>query len=369
MLLRRRTRPIDVQLGTGKRAHGALLHDGSFESPEERLPACARTARVKLLLPAGEVRGVFVHLAASGDQGFGLRLRFAEPLVARGVGAVVLENPYYGARRPKAQYAHQVRCVSDMHLMASATFLEGRSLLRWLRDELGFERVGVTGYSMGGQLAAMVGAAMPFPVAVVPVAPACSPDSVLREGVLRHVPSWQKLAAAGEDEAAVREALLGRASQFSVTSLPAPVYPEAAIVVGTSQDGFVPALGHATYRRALGRGAALAAGRTRERAAPAPGCDAPGHARRARAARVGAAPAPPTAARVDGRAREGGPAREGTGAGPRRRRGARPARPAAQRRDAAPPRAEAPRGARLRVPRSDSLARRQATSASGPSPR
>ncbi|HSD18958.1 MAG TPA: alpha/beta hydrolase family protein [Anaeromyxobacter sp.] len=240
VLLRRRTRPIDVQLGAGKRAHGALLYDGSFQSPEERLPECARTAHVKVLLPAGEVRGMFVHLAASGDQGFGLRLRFAEPLVARGVGAVVLENPYYGARRPKAQYAHQVRCVSDMHLMASATFLEGRSLLRWLRDELGFERVGVTGYSMGGQLAAMVGAAMPFPVAVVPVAPACSPDSVLREGVLRHVPSWQKLAAAGEDEAAVREALLGRASQFSVTSLPAPVYPEAAIVVGTSQDGFVP---------------------------------------------------------------------------------------------------------------------------------
>jgi dienelactone hydrolase len=240
VLLGRRTRPIEVKLGPAMRAHGGLLHDGSFDSPEDQLPACTRTARVKLLLPEKGVRAVFLHLAAAGDQGFGLRLRFAEPLLAHGVGALVLENAYYGARRPKGQHAHQVRCVSDMHLMAAATFLEGRALLRWLRDALGLERIGVTGFSMGGQLAAMVGAAASFPVAVVPIAPACSPDSVLRDGVLRHVPSWRKLAAAGEDEEAVREALLVRASQFSVTSLPAPIYPEAAIVVGTSRDGFVP---------------------------------------------------------------------------------------------------------------------------------
>ena len=239
-LLRRRTRPIEVRLGPGRRAHGGVLHEGTFESPEERLPACARTARIQLLLPEGPVRGVFVHLAAAGDQGFGLRLRFAEPLLASGVGAVVLENAYYGGRRPELQRAHALRSVSDMHLMAAATLLEGRALLRWLRDELGVGLVGVTGYSMGGQLAAMVGAAMSFPVAVVPIAPACSPDSVLRQGVLRHVPYWQKLAAEGEDEEAVREALLGRASRFSVTCLPAPVYPEAAIVVGTERDGFVP---------------------------------------------------------------------------------------------------------------------------------
>uniref|UniRef100_UPI001F576D3F alpha/beta hydrolase family protein n=1 Tax=Anaeromyxobacter terrae TaxID=2925406 RepID=UPI001F576D3F len=240
LLLRRRTRPIEVRLGPGKRAHGGLVHDATFESPEERLPPCARTARMKLLLPEGELRGVFVHLAASGDQGFGMRLRFAEPLLAHGVGAAVLENAYYGARRPERQLRHAVRSVADMHLMAAATFLEGRALLRWLRDALGTERVGVTGYSMGGQLAAMVGAASSFPVAVVPVAPACSPDSVLREGVLRHVPSWPKLAREGESEEAVREVLLAMASQFSVTSLPAPVYPEAAIVVGTAADGFVP---------------------------------------------------------------------------------------------------------------------------------
>jgi predicted alpha/beta hydrolase family esterase len=93
---------------------------------------------------------------------------------------------------------------------------------------------------MGGQMAAMVGASMPFPCAVVPVAPACSPDTVLRHGVLRHVAHWGALAAAGEDAEAARETVCAHLARFSVRTLPAPVLPEAAIVVGTAGDGVVP---------------------------------------------------------------------------------------------------------------------------------
>ena len=123
--------------------------------------------------------------------------------------------------------------------MGSATFQEGRALLRWLRHVRGVPLVGVTGYSMGGQLSAMVGASMPFPCAVVPVAATCSPDSVLRDGVLRHVAEWAAFADGGDLEAA-RLALCTHLSRFSVTTLPAPVCPEAAIVVGTAGDGVVP---------------------------------------------------------------------------------------------------------------------------------
>jgi predicted alpha/beta-hydrolase family hydrolase len=239
-LSRRRIPGLEVKLGPRRRSLGGLLREGAFESPEARLPACSRRARVQLLLPERELRGVAVHLAAAGDQGFAVRLRFAAPLLARGIGALVLENPFYGSRRPPGQFGPAVRSLSDLHLMGAAAFQEGRALLRWLRDAQGVPLVGVTGYSMGGQMAAMVGASMPFPCAVVPVAPACSPDSVLRDGVLRHVAHWAALAAAGEDAAAAREAVCAHLARFSVCTLPAPVLPEAAIVVGTSGDGVVP---------------------------------------------------------------------------------------------------------------------------------
>jgi hypothetical protein len=230
---------ISPRLGEPMRAFGGLLYEGTFESPEDRLPECARTARVRLLLPDDEVRGVAVHLAASGDQGFSVRLRFAAPLLQHGLGALVLENAFYGARRPANQPRHAVRSISDLHLMGAATFQEGRSLLRWLRDERQVPLVGITGYSMGGQLAAMVGASVPFPCAVVPMAAPCAPDSVLRDGCLRHLAEWTAIAAGGDD-ALARRALCDHLSRFSVTRLPPPVVPTAAIVVGTAEDGIVP---------------------------------------------------------------------------------------------------------------------------------
>jgi dienelactone hydrolase len=239
-LSRRRIPRLRVRLGPARQAYGGLLREGTFESPEGRLPPCARTARIRLLLPEPGVRAVAVHLAASGDQGFAVRLRFAAPLLERGIGALVLENAFYGARRPANQPHHAVRCVSDLHLMGAATFQEGRALLRWLRDALRVESVGVTGFSMGGQLAAMVGAAVPFPCAVVPIAATCSPDSVLRGGVLRHVAAWAALVGDGETVDMAREALCTHLARFSVTTLPAPAYAGAAIVVGTSSDGVVP---------------------------------------------------------------------------------------------------------------------------------
>jgi dienelactone hydrolase len=238
--LRRRPDRIQVRLSPPARALGGLLHEGTFGSPEPRLPECARRARIRLLLPRGETRGVAVHLAASGDQGFAVRLRYAAPLLADGIGTCVLENAFYGARRPPYQRGHAIHSVSDLYLMGSATFREGRALLRWLREAREVPHVGVTGFSMGGQMAAMVGASMPWPVACVPMAPSCSPDSVIRDGVLRRVADVAALAAAGADAEAAREELCAVLARFTVLDLPAPVLPEAAIVVGTRADGVVP---------------------------------------------------------------------------------------------------------------------------------
>jgi hypothetical protein len=43
-----------------------------------------------------------IQLAATGDQGLWKRRRFiAQPLLAQGIGSLILENAYYGSRRPK----------------------------------------------------------------------------------------------------------------------------------------------------------------------------------------------------------------------------------------------------------------------------
>ena len=230
---------LAIRWGAPRRSRWGTLREGAFESPEGRLPACSRTARVQLALPAGPLRGIALHLAASGDQGFRVRLRLATPLLERGIGALVLENALYGARRPPGQIGPAVRTVSDLYLMAAATLQEGRALLRWLYEG-SFGAVGVTGYSMGGQMAAMVGATVPFPVAVIPVAPTCAPDSVLRSGAMCNVASWTALGAGREDAAEVRNALCARLARYSVARLAPPLRPDAAIVVGTAHDAIVP---------------------------------------------------------------------------------------------------------------------------------
>jgi esterase/lipase len=58
--------------------------------------------------------------------------------------------------------------------MGLAAEREGRALLGWLRS-VGFENVGVSGLSMGGQVAASVAATLPYPVAAAPLAPPDSP--------------------------------------------------------------------------------------------------------------------------------------------------------------------------------------------------
>ncbi len=230
---------LAIRWGQPRRHRSGTVRDGTFESPEGRLPACSRLARVRLALPSGPLRGVALHLAATGDQGFWFRLRFAAPLLERGIGALVLENALYGSRRPPRQLGPAVRTVSDLYLMAAATLHEGRALLRWLHER-SMGAVGITGYSMGGQMAAMIAATVPFPVAAVPIAATCSPDSVLRSGALRNVASWAALAARGEDASTVRDGLCSRLARYSVARLPPPVRPDAAIVVATAQDAIVP---------------------------------------------------------------------------------------------------------------------------------
>lgn len=86
-------------------------------------------------------------------QGFWRRRELtALPLLKeRGIGALLLENPFYGTRKPKGQTRSQLNHVSDLLVMGLSLILECINLIGWLQGR-GFGPIGLTGISMGGHV-------------------------------------------------------------------------------------------------------------------------------------------------------------------------------------------------------------------------
>ncbi len=233
--------PIAPVWGAWERDGRAEIREGRFQSPEAELlplPPESREAIVRQVRPVGvEQAPMCVHLAATGEFGFARRMRLARPLVDAGIGSVLLENPYYGLRAPPEQHGPSVRTVVDLLVMGRACVQEARSLLGWLRDQ-GHTQLGVSGFSMGGQTAAMTAGSVPFPVAGVPLAGSHSGTAVFLEGVLRYVVDWDALAPDG-DLGAARQRMVSLLDSLSVQAVPSPALPEACIVVAGSRDAFV----------------------------------------------------------------------------------------------------------------------------------
>ncbi len=211
----------------------ARTTEGRFESPEEGLPPEARRARVQAIEPRGQpIRGWVVVLAAWGDEGFEARQRLVRQATEAGVAALLLENPFYGARRRLGQDGARIRSVSDFVTMGRATVVEARALLAWARTR--HERVGVAGFSMGAQMAAMSAVLVPWPVRAVLFASATSPARVFFDGPLIADVRGAPLGPGGARR--LRDVMEG----FSVLDLPPPHDPSLARLVGTRRDGIVP---------------------------------------------------------------------------------------------------------------------------------
>jgi dienelactone hydrolase len=259
----------EIRWGSSRITRHAVLREGVFRSPlaDQGLPLESRDAQVLLVLPrgvgdarpdAGPARRrarpgdpatpgdpasrrhpMVVHLAATGDVGFGRRLRtLALPLARQGIGAMILENPFYGRRRPGGQWGVYLREFADLLLMGRAAVEEGRALLRWLELE-GYGPLGITGVSMGGQMAAVAGAAFDAPVAIISCIGGHGGAPVFTEGALSQQVAWGVLerdAGGAGARARLRELI-----DFSeIRQLPVPLAPEAAILIGAKNDGFIP---------------------------------------------------------------------------------------------------------------------------------
>ncbi len=228
---------LEVNLTEPRVENEVVVREGRFRSPSaERLPPEAQEAVFRWLAPTGETRGTCLLLAASSEEGYARREHFARPLVAAGIGCVLLENAFYGLRRPRGQRKAQLRTVADQLAMNHAAINEARAMLRWLKEREGAP-LGVSGFSMGGHMAVMVAGFTRFPLALSAFATGRSPGPIYTRSALSWSIDWRRLA---------REHDAPRDRMFAIfdggmASLRPPAQGSAVALVAARRDGFVEA--------------------------------------------------------------------------------------------------------------------------------
>jgi hypothetical protein len=225
--------PIELDWTPGPMRKDLLVWEASFPSPAHDLPEPARIAHVQMVSPVPQPERIVLLMAAFNDHGYRTRFGLARHLARRGIASVILENPLYGKRRVNAD-KQTTRTVLDLLVMGKAATLEGVAVLDALRRSSD-ARLGVSGYSMGGNIAALVGSVNPFPIALAPLAPPHSPGPVFAQGVLSRTVQWVSLGGLGRREELGR--ILGSASALH---FPAPPHAAHAVLAAPSGDGYIP---------------------------------------------------------------------------------------------------------------------------------
>lgn len=108
------------------------------------------------------------------------------------IGSIILENPFYGLRKPKDQRASSLQNVSDIFVMGGCLILECLVLLHWC-ERNGFGPLGVTGLSMGGHMASLAATNWPKPLVLVPCLSWSTASTVFTEGVMSQSINWDVL--------------------------------------------------------------------------------------------------------------------------------------------------------------------------------
>lgn len=237
--------PAALEWGPVRSVWGSQVRVGRFRSPAAGyLPAESHDALVELWAPdASVVRAharprTCVIFTSTAEEGPHRRRPFARFLAARGIAAVILENPYYGARRPRGQRGGLLRTVADQFAMNLATVEEACALLLAFRRQ-GHD-VGVTGYSQGGVMAAFAAALCDFPVAAVPRGAPVAPAAVFTQHALSGSVHWEALARQAGSLDAAKRTLMDAFERVRVDLRPPPRAPGRAIIVGHRSDAFIP---------------------------------------------------------------------------------------------------------------------------------
>lgn len=183
---------------------GVRVIDGYFPAPllnhlPEVCPKEIGTANFQAVLPSdwpsGGPKPVVLQFAGTGDHYFWRRRNMMALPLAREqkVGSIILENPYYGVRKPKDQLRSSLHHVSDLFVMGACLIMESQVLLHWAeRQQWG--PLCCHGISMGGHMASLAAAAWPKPIALVPCLSWTSGSVTFCQGVMSRAIDWKQLS-------------------------------------------------------------------------------------------------------------------------------------------------------------------------------
>jgi dienelactone hydrolase len=223
--------PLDVTWEREWTESDVTIRHGAYPSPFGGLPEAARVGFLLAIEPRGGSARSCIMLPSWNDEGFETRTRLARRLATRGIATLMPEAALYGRRRI-APRGSPITTVADFAMMSRSTVEEARSLVAALVAE--GRIVGVAGYSMGGSLAAVVGATVDHHVALAPLAAAHAPAPVFTDGVLRTSVAWSALGEGG------RARLAYELSQPSPLRRAPTPSTRTAVLLAASGDGFVP---------------------------------------------------------------------------------------------------------------------------------
>ncbi|KRZ89165.1 Uncharacterized protein T08_9255, partial [Trichinella sp. T8] len=171
-----------------------------------------------------------------------------------GIGSVLLENPFYGYRKPAEQRRSCLRYVTDLFVMGVCLIFESAVLLNWLIKK-GNWPLGLTGISLGGHMASLAAACYSKPVAIVPCLSWTTASAVFTQGVMARAIPWNTLEKQCTDEFGSSEIYHLLSSQYwdlmhvvmdeftHLGKFSNPIDPSLAIVVAALNDAYVPRSG------------------------------------------------------------------------------------------------------------------------------
>ncbi|GAB1601481.1 protein ABHD18-like [Argonauta hians] len=192
--------PVHIDKDIEQDDHRIL--EGHFLSPfavymSDVMPKEVEIAKFQMILPKlwkSHLKPVCVQLGGTGDHFYWRRRTLlGKPLLKEfGIASIILENPYYGVRKPKQQLRSALHNVSDLFVMGGALILESIVLLNWCEQQ-GWGPLGITGISMGGHMASLAASNWNKPLSLIPCLSWSTASGVFTHGVLSEAIPWRVL--------------------------------------------------------------------------------------------------------------------------------------------------------------------------------